>query len=55
MTDEEKAAKKVEYEAKWAEKKANATPEQLEKMEAKEAKRAEWSAMTDEEKLALKE
>jgi len=52
MTEEERAANKDQYKTdkqafqkamkalKWEEKKANATPEELEKMEAMEARRA---------------
>merc|ERR1712179_36273 len=49
---------KAKKEAAWAEKKANASPEQLEKMLEKEKKRAEmkkaWELMTDDEKAAKK-
>lgn len=55
LSEEEKEAEKAKWQAEWDEKKKNATPEELAKMEKWEKKKEEWNNMSEDEQKAAKE
>lgn len=55
MTEEQRAEAKAQMQAKWDEKKANASEGELALMNEWEARRTAWDALTEEERAANKE